>query len=164
MWGPAGASGQCSNSKQKAAGSIPGDQPLLTIVGPCKKAVFPCLASDFQQDNFTFVGLASDVVKLVRSNNSVPGYRRTRAHIHQQRLENCFPKLRLSFAPSHALKSQALLWATVDCVVSVYPHRLLAFSQNVRPGEGSGPTGPKTGKLQSLMTSRAGKGTQDLRR
>ena len=44
----------------------------------------------------------------------------------------------------------------------MYPHRLLAFSQNVRPGEGSGPTGPTTGKLQSLMTSRAEKGTQDL--
>ena len=40
-------------------------------------------------------------------------------------------------------------------VVSVYPHRLLALSQNVRPGEGSVPTGPTTGKLQSLMTSRA---------
>ena len=50
------------------------------------------------------------------------------------------------------------------CVVSVYPHRLLAFSQNVRPGEGSVPTGPTTGKLQSLMTSRAEKGTQDLMR
>ena len=49
-------------------------------------------------------------------------------------------------------------------VVSVYPHRLLAFSQNVRPGEGSVPTGPTTGKLQSLMTSRAEKGTQDLMR
>ena len=47
-------------------------------------------------------------------------------------------------------------------VVSIYPHRLLAFSQNVRPGEGSVPTGPTTGKLQSLMTSRAEKGTQDL--
>ena len=42
-----------------------------------------------------------------------------------------------------------------SCVVSVYPHRLLAFSQNVRPGEGSVPTGPTKGKLQSLMTSRA---------
>ena len=52
----------------------------------------------------------------------------------------------------------------VVCVVSVYPHRLLAFSQNVRPGEGSVPTGPTTGKLQSLMTSRAEKGTQDLMR
>ena len=51
-----------------------------------------------------------------------------------------------------------------SCVVSVYPHRLLAFSQNVRPGEGSMPTGPTTGKLQSLMTSRAEKGTQDLMR
>ena len=49
-------------------------------------------------------------------------------------------------------------------VVSIYPHRLLAFSQNVRPGEGSVPTGPTTGKLQSLMTSRAEKGTQDLMR
>ena len=49
-------------------------------------------------------------------------------------------------------------------VVSVYPHRLLAFSQNVRPIEGSVPTGPTTGKLQSLMTSRAEKGTQDLMR
>ena len=49
-------------------------------------------------------------------------------------------------------------------VVSVYPHRLLALSQNVRPGEGSVPTGPTTGKLQSLMTSRAEKGTQDLMR
>ena len=48
------------------------------------------------------------------------------------------------------------------CVVSIYPHRLLAFRQNVRPGEGSVPTGPTTGKLQSLMTSRAEKGTQDL--
>ena len=48
-------------------------------------------------------------------------------------------------------------------VVSIYPHRLLAFSQNVRPGEGSVPT-PTTGKLQSLMTSRAEKGTQDLMR
>ena len=47
-------------------------------------------------------------------------------------------------------------------VVSIYPHRLLAFRQNVRPGEGSVPTGPTTGKLQSLMTSRAEKGTQDL--
>ena len=52
----------------------------------------------------------------------------------------------------------------VVVVVSVYPHRLLAFSQNVRPGEGSVPTGPTTGKLQSLMTSRAEKGTQDLMR
>ena len=52
----------------------------------------------------------------------------------------------------------------VVCVVSIYPHRLLAFSQNVRPGEGSVPTGPTTGKLQSLMTSRAEKGTQDLMR
>ena len=51
---------------------------------------------------------------------------------------------------------------TVLCVVSIYPHRLLAFSQNVRPGEGSVPTGPTTGKLQSLMTSRAEKGAQDL--
>ena len=51
-----------------------------------------------------------------------------------------------------------------QCVVSIYPHRLLAFSQNVRPGEGSVPTGPTTGKLQSLMTSRAEKGTQDLMR
>ena len=50
------------------------------------------------------------------------------------------------------------------CVVSIYPHRLLAFSQNVRPGEGSVPTGPTTGKLQSLMTNRAEKGTQDLMR
>ena len=49
-------------------------------------------------------------------------------------------------------------------VVLVYPHRLLAFGQNVRPGEGSVPTGPTTGKLQSLMTSRAEKGTQDLMR
>ena len=44
------------------------------------------------------------------------------------------------------------------------PHRLLAFSQNVRPGEGSGPTGPTPGRLQSLMTSRAEKDTQDLMR
>ena len=50
----------------------------------------------------------------------------------------------------------------IMCVVSIYPHRLLAFRQNVRPGEGSVPTGPTTGKLQSLMTSRAEKGTQDL--
>ena len=48
--------------------------------------------------------------------------------------------------------------------VSIYPHRLLALSQNVRPGEGSWPTGPTTGKLQSLMTIRAEKGTQDLMR
>ena len=52
----------------------------------------------------------------------------------------------------------------LSSVVSVYPHRLLAFSQNVRPGEGSVPTDPTTGKLQSLMTSRAEKGTQDLMR
>ena len=52
----------------------------------------------------------------------------------------------------------------LSSVVSIYPHRLLAFSQNVRPGEGSVPTGPTTGKLQSLMTSRAEKGTQDLMR
>ena len=51
-----------------------------------------------------------------------------------------------------------------NSVVSVYPHRLLAFSQNVRAGEGSVPTDPTTGKLQSLMTSRAEKGTQDLMR
>ena len=57
-----------------------------------------------------------------------------------------------------------LFFSVVLCVVSVYPHRLLAFSQNVRPGEGSVPTGPTTGTLQSLMTSRAGKGTQDLMR
>ena len=59
-----------------------------------------------------------------------------------------------------------ILWNVSHCkkesVVSVYPHRLLAFSQNVRPGEGSVPTGPTTGKLQSLMTSWAEKGTQDL--
>ena len=50
--------------------------------------------------------------------------------------------------------------------VSIYPRRLLAFSQNVRPGEGNWPTGPEltTGKLQSLMTSRAEKGSQDLMR
>ena len=30
--------------------------------------------------------------------------------------------------------------------MSIYPHWLLAFSQNVRPGEGSWPTGPTTGK------------------
>ena len=57
-----------------------------------------------------------------------------------------------------------LLQPDFDSVVSIYPHRLLAFSQNVRPGEGSVPTGPTTGKLQSLMTSRAEKGTQDLMR
>ena len=56
------------------------------------------------------------------------------------------------------------LFRAWSSVVSVYPHRLLAFSQNVRPGEGSVPTGPTTGKLQSLMTSRAEKGTQDLMR
>ena len=56
------------------------------------------------------------------------------------------------------------LFFPVSSVVSIYPHRLLAFRQNVRPGEGSVPTGPTTGKLQSLMTSRAEKGTQDLMR
>ena len=50
------------------------------------------------------------------------------------------------------------------CVVSIYPHLLQAVSQNVRPGLGSEPTGPTMGKLQSLMTSRAEKGTQDLMR
>ena len=60
--------------------------------------------------------------------------------------------------------SRNVVWVVVVVVVSVYPHRLLAFSQNVRPGEGSVPTGPTTGKLQSLMTSRAEKGTQDLMR
>ena len=60
--------------------------------------------------------------------------------------------------------STTVVVVVVVCVVSVYPHRLLAFSQNVRPGEGSVPTGPTTGKLQSLMTSRAEKGTQDLKR
>ena len=56
-----------------------------------------------------------------------------------------------------------LVVVVVVCCFSL-PHRLLAFSQNVRPGEGSVPTGPTTGKLQSLMTSRAEKGTQDLMR
>ena len=64
-----------------------------------------------------------------------------------------------------AVTLQAQSHVVMSCsVVSVYPHRLLAFSQNVRPGEGSVPTGPTTGKLQSLMTSRAEKGTQDLMR
>ena len=46
VWGPATQMVCAALSKRKVAGSIPGDQRLLTIVGPSKKAVFPCLATD----------------------------------------------------------------------------------------------------------------------
>ena len=77
----------------------------------------------------------------------------------------CTPSLvSISVTPHRRKLSGVGAVFEVVVVVSVYPHRLLAFSQNVRPGEGSVPTGPTTGKLQSLMTSRAEKGTQDLMR
>ena len=68
--------------------------------------------------------------------------------------------------PGTALITESSRSSSGSCgrkIVSICPHRLLAFS-NVRPGKGKWPTGLTMEKVQSLMTSRTEKGTQDLMR